>query len=152
MADIAFLLLVFFLVATNIQQDYGISSNISKAFEAPDSITIKTTTLLINKQGKFQLNNEIIKPQDLSNKVSDIFDRQNAVKNVLVVKTDRDVDYNNFLAALNESKRAFKLFYEKLSVSDYGQSYYLLSDSLKLTLRAKHPVALAENVVDTNFN
>lgn len=45
MADIAFLLLVFFFVTTNINQDFAINSNISKPFEVPDSLSIHQSTL-----------------------------------------------------------------------------------------------------------
>jgi biopolymer transport protein ExbD len=36
MADIAFLLLIFFLITISIDQDYGISSTIAKSFDVPE--------------------------------------------------------------------------------------------------------------------
>jgi hypothetical protein len=42
--------------------------------------------------------------------MSKTFDKKKWVKNVLLVKNDRDVAYESFLTALDESKKAFKPF------------------------------------------
>ena len=148
MPDIAFLLLIFFLVTTNIDQDYGISSTIAKPFEVPDSVKISQSSLWVNAKGTFMVNEIEVNKSSLSLEMSKTFDKNKCVKNVLLVKSDRDVAYESFLTALDESKKAFKLFYNDCSLQDYGLDYAELSDTLKAKLQLYHPVALAENVVD----
>lgn len=150
MADIAFLLLVFFLITTTIKVDYGISSNISKPFELPDSITVFQSTLLVNQSGNMMLNDQAVSIKTLSNDLAEEFKTENFTKNVVVVKSDRDVPYEDFIGALNESKRAFKVYHNALAQDQYGTSYLELSDSLKARIATLHPVALAEDVVSTN--
>lgn len=148
MADIAFLLLVFFLVTTNISQDYAIKSNISKPFEVPDSMYLVQSTLLINDNGEYLLNDKVVRKDELSTQLSAEFDRREKVKNVLLVKSDRDVAFDDFLTALDKSKLAFKLFYNDLATQKYSLDYADLSDSLKVQLREMHPIALAEDVIE----
>ncbi len=148
MADIAFLLLVFFLVTANINQDYAIKTNISKPFEAPDSLYLVQSTLLVNEQGEYLLNDNKIAKNQLSVRLSEEFDKREQVKNVLLVKSDREVSFNDFLTALDQSKLAFKLFYNELAQRKYSLKYADLQDSLKLQLQEIHPIALAEDVID----
>lgn len=148
MADIAFLLLVFFLVTTNINQDYAINSNISKPFEAPDSLYLVQSTLLVNEDGDYLLNDRKVTKEELSSRLSKEFDKREKVKNVLLVKSDRDVAFDDFLTALDRSKSAFKIFYNDLATQKYSLDYSDLADSLKAQLKETHPVALAEDVID----
>jgi biopolymer transport protein ExbD len=148
MADIAFLLLIFFLVTTNIDQDYGISSTIAKPFEVPDSIQISQSSLWVNEKGTFMINEKEVTKTLLSTEMSKTFDKKKWVKNVLLVKSDREVVYESFLIALDESKKAFKLFQNDCALQDFGKEYSELSDTMKVQLQLYHPVALAENVID----
>lgn len=148
MADIAFLLLVFFLVTTNINQDYAINSNIAKPFEAPDSLYLVQSTLLVNEDGDYLLNDRKVTKEELSSRLSKEFDKREKVKNVLLVKSDRDVAFDDFLTALDRSKSAFKIFYNDLATQKYSLDYSDLADSLKAQLKETHPVALAEDVID----
>ncbi|MBT8327710.1 MAG: biopolymer transporter ExbD, partial [Bacteroidia bacterium] len=100
MADVAFLLLIFFLVSSTIHNDYGISSTISKAFAVPDSVTIVQTNLLLNRYGELMLENNEVDFEDLSEEIASNFDKRKAIKNVLVLKTEREVEYSFFIQAL----------------------------------------------------
>jgi biopolymer transport protein ExbD len=144
MADIAFLLLIFFLVTTSIDQDHGISSTIAKPFDVPDSVQISQSSLWVNAKGTFMVNEIEVNKKNLSTEMSET----KWVKNVLLVKSDREVVYESFLIALDESKKAFKLFQNDCALQDFGKEYSELSDTMKVQLQLYHPVALAENVID----
>lgn len=147
MADIAFLLLVFFLVATTMQEDYGITSTLSKAFENVDSVNIVQSVLTVNRQGELMVNNEEVTLEQLSIKLSTEFLREIHTKNVIVVRTERDVAFSNFIATLDKSKQSFKIYYESLAQEIYNQTYESLSNGDKEMLRKQHPVALAEDIL-----
>ncbi|MFB1003180.1 MAG: biopolymer transporter ExbD [Bacteroidia bacterium] len=148
MADIAFLLLVFFLVATNIDQDYAINTTISRPFDVPDSVYLVQSTLLINDNGEYMINNKKSTKEQLSIRLSREFDKREQVKNVLLVKSDREVAFDDFLTALDQSKAAFKLFYNDLAKQKYALDYADLADSLQVQLKQRHPIALAEDVIE----
>jgi biopolymer transport protein ExbD len=148
MADIAFLLLVFFLVATNIDQDYAINTTISRPFDVPDSVYLVQSTLLINDNGEYMINNKKSTKEQLSIRLSREFDKREQVKNVLLVKSDREVAFDDFLTALDQSKAAFKMFYNDLAKQKYALDYADLADSLQVQLKQRHPIALAEDVIE----
>jgi biopolymer transport protein ExbD len=147
MADIAFLLLLF-LVTTSIDQDHGISSTIAKPFDVPDSVQISQSSLWVNAKGTFMVNEKEVTKTLLSTEMSKTFDKKKWVKNVLLVKSDREVVYESFLIALDESKKAFKLFQNDCVLQDLGKEYSELSDTMKVQRQLYHLVALAENVID----
>lgn len=147
MADIAFLLLVFFLVTTNINQDFAINTNISKPFEKLDSMTINQSILLVNADGRYMLNDVYIDADALHTKILESFDDTKSVKNVLLIKSDREVSYTDFIKTLDNSKKAFKQYYNLLSQAQYNRDFHSLSDTLQLQLQTQHPVALAEDVL-----
>ena len=148
MADIAFLLLVFFLVTTNISEDYGISTHISKPSKMPDSLQIYHSELIINRDGKFMVNNKTVLSENVCEQIAADFTPNQNVKNVLLVKSDREVSFNDFLNGLNEGKRAFKLFYNDIAQAEYKTNYNALEDSLKIRLKLLHPVVLTEDVIN----
>ncbi len=148
MADVAFLLLVFFLVSTTIHNDYGISSTISKPYAVPDSISIVQSNLIINRAGQLLLGSNQVNFESLSTEIASGFDKRKTVKNVLVVKTEREVEYSLFIKTLNESKKAFKLFYNELSQENFNSEFQQLNDSSKWIIQKFHPIALAEDVIE----
>jgi biopolymer transport protein ExbD len=148
MADIAFLLLVFFLVTTTMDVDYGITSNISKPFEIPDSVSLEISTLLLNQHGDLLLDDKTVQFENLSQEIANEFNKSIAVKNVLLVKSEREVDYHHFIRTLNESKKGFNEFYNNLALDEYALSFDELSDSSKTKLQILHPVSLAEDILE----
>jgi biopolymer transport protein ExbD len=148
MADIAFLLLVFFLVTTTINQDFGITTNISKPFQLPDSVKLATSTLCINNESTYMLNGNTIPKKSISIELAESFSIEKSAKNVIIVKSERDVNYTDFLKALDESKKSIKLFYNILAQEYYGSNYTELAEQDKKQIVIDHPVVLAEDIKD----
>jgi hypothetical protein len=94
------------------------------------------------------INNKKSTKEQLSIRLSKEFDRREQVKNVLLVKSDREVAFDDFLTALDQSKAAFKLFYNDLAKQKYALDYADLADSLQVQLKQRHPIALAEDVIE----
>ncbi len=104
LADIAFLLLIFFLVTTTIDVDKGIGLTLPAKGEETQVRTKNITNLLINAQGQVLLDNELIEIGDISRIVQEKI-REN--ENLIVsVKTDRETKYEVFVQALDQLKIA----------------------------------------------
>jgi len=103
LADIAFLLLIFFLVTTTIDVDTGIGLTLPDGKETP--IPAKNiANLLINQEGEILLDNETIQIKELNRLV-----RQRLTDNpnlIISVKTDKRTKYGIFIQALDELKIA----------------------------------------------
>ena len=103
LVDIAFLLLIFFLVTTTIDVDTGIGLTLPDGKETP--IPAKNiANLLINQEGEILLDDETIQIKELNRLV-----RQRLTDNpnlIISVKTDKRTKYGIFIQALDELKIA----------------------------------------------
>ena len=75
-ADIAFLLRIFFLVTTSIDQDRGVSSTMAKPFDVPDSVQTSQSSRWVNAKGTFMVNEIEVNKKNLSTALSKTFDKK----------------------------------------------------------------------------
>ncbi len=104
LADIAFLLLIFFLVTTTIDVDRGIGLSLPAKGEETEVRTKNITNLLINAQGEILLDNEIIAINEIARRIEQKI--QENPNLIVSVKTDRETKYDVFVQALDELKIA----------------------------------------------
>jgi hypothetical protein len=77
MADIAFLLLIFFLVTTTMDVDSGISRKLSEKTDEPPQVTIKEKNVLdivVNHQNQLLIENEFASVKDIRKLAMDFID------------------------------------------------------------------------------
>ncbi len=104
LADIAFLLLIFFLVTTTIDVDRGIGLTLPAKGEETEVRTKNISNLLINAQGEVLIDDEVISVNDISRVV-----REKLIANpklIISVKTDRETKYEYYVEALDQLKMA----------------------------------------------
>ena len=104
MADIAFLLLIFFLVTTTIDMDKGLGIILPAEGE---ELEIKKTNILnclINSQGNVLLGGEPIAIKDMNREI-----RRRLAKNdklIISVKAHKKTKYGDYVAVIDQLKRA----------------------------------------------
>jgi biopolymer transport protein ExbD len=104
LADIAFLLLVFFLVTTTINTDKGISLALPPKGENVEVRKKNIANLLVRADGKVMLDEEPIDIKLISERA-----RQMLAENDLLifsVKTDEKTKYDVYIDVLDELKQA----------------------------------------------
>ncbi len=104
LADIAFLLLFFFLVTTTIDVDRGIGLSLPAKGEETEVRTKNIANLLINAQGEVLLDNEIIAINEIARRIEQKI--QENPNLIVSVKTDRETKYDVFVQVLDELKVA----------------------------------------------
>ena len=104
LADIAFLLLIFFLVTTTIDVDRGIGLSLPAKGEETEVRTKNITNLLINAQGEILLDNEVIAINEIARRIEHKI--QENPNLIVSVKTDRETKYDVFVQVLDELKVA----------------------------------------------
>jgi len=108
MADIAFLLLIFFLVTTTIMNDKGVDIILPED-GPPKEVNMKNiVNILVNSQGKVMMG---MKGSEGGTIISNIADKAtgfiNSNKNVIFsVKTDKRTDFQIYLDVLDQLKKA----------------------------------------------
>ena len=104
MADIAFLLLVFFLVTTTISMDKGLSLVLPPVGEELEVNRKNITNILINESGKVLFDEKPAKKRELSRLVTEKL-RQND-KMIFSVQTHSRTKYSDYIAVLDQLKIA----------------------------------------------
>ncbi len=128
MADIAFLLLIFFLVTTTIETDAGLDRMLPP-IEPPDTdVVIKEKNIFqvnINKSGQLLADDNLIDLKDLRAKAMDFLDNNgdkscayckgksnpdssdNPDKAIISLKNDRETKYSTYITVQNELVGAY---------------------------------------------
>ncbi len=128
MADIAFLLLIFFLVTTTIETDSGLDRMLPP-IEPPDTdVVIKQKnifTVNINKNGQLLVEEELLSLQQLRQAAIDFLDNggdgtcnyckgrkdasssDNPTKAIISLKNDRETKYATYITVQNELVGAY---------------------------------------------
>ena len=104
LADIAFLLLVFFLVTTTIDTDKGISLALPEKGETKEVHKKNISNLLINAGGQVMLDEEPIAVNQISSRARNMLGEN---PNLLFsVKTDKKTKYDIYIDVLDQLKIA----------------------------------------------
>jgi biopolymer transport protein ExbD len=167
MADIAFLLLIFFLVTVTMDVDTGITRKLPPPVEDNSNIDINQRNIfevLINSanmilvEGKpgnlatlkedtktFFLNpgNDPHLPEKKQERVEllgDVF----ISKGVISLKNDRGTSYEIYIKVQNELTRAFQEMRDELSVEKFGAKYDKLSPEKQDAIQTVIPMAISE--------
>jgi biopolymer transport protein ExbD len=104
MADVAFLLLLFFLVTTTIDVDKGISLVLPPKGETKEVSRKNIVNILVNAEGKVMVGDEIMEIPMVKN----IIQRRIAENPNLIisVKTDANTIYRDYIRVLDQLKQA----------------------------------------------
>ncbi|MFA3781873.1 ExbD/TolR family protein [Melioribacteraceae bacterium 4301-Me] len=158
MADISFLLLLFFLVSTVIDVDTGIGLVLPEYVPPEQQQFVplskdRLAALLINENGDVLLNNELISIPQISKtlkpRIESKIDLPANKKLVVSVKTDRKTSYNLFIQALDQVKQAYfdvrneyalKHFGKRLiDIDDRSEEMKELKDKIPITISIAEP-------------
>ncbi len=167
MADIAFLLLIFFLVTAVIPKDKGISRKLPSICP-PGQICdadIKQKNILeiyINAENKLLVDDEIIKLEDLKTKISDFLDNNgdrscnycsgiqletssdNPKKAVISLKNDLNTTYEFYIKIQDEITKAYFDLRRAYAEREFGKvSSELTKEELQI-VRDAYPFKLSE--------
>ncbi len=173
MADIAFLLLIFFLVATTMNVDKGITRilppmpeqdqkandikqrNVMEIFVSKfDEIMVDKKKIdileLKDKAKKFILNqgNDVNLPEKEVKEI-DLIGKYAVSKGVIAVKNDRGTTYQMYIMVQNELVRAFSEVRDELSMVKFGKDFDDLDGDQRAALAKAVPLAISESEPNT---
>ena len=140
MADIAFLLLIFFLLVTTIDVDTGIGLQLPPAPEEnqpPPKIKDKNIlNILVNAQGMVLIDEEPTQVPQVKKKVKDFVSNRGQNPNlsdspdkaVVSIKTSRQTPYKTYINMLDEVMGAYAELRNQASQAEFGKPYEELED------------------------
>ena len=168
MADIAFLLLIFFLVTTTMDVDSGLVRKLppwNPDQENTDKVKERNVLpVLINKHNQLavrgnlrdisQLTEEVkefilnpMNKEDLSEKYMKevpYFGQIEVSKGVVSLQNDKGTEYGRYIEVQNELVRAFDELRDDLARSKFGVGYDNLDEEKQDAIREIYPLAISE--------
>jgi biopolymer transport protein ExbD len=118
MADIAFLLLIFFLVTTTIASDKGLAVQLPPKKTNQDIAEVNQRNvfkILINSYDRLLVEDEVGELAKIKEQVKEFLTNEgvkenlseNPTKAVVSIKTDRGTSYERYVAVMDEVKKAY---------------------------------------------
>jgi len=104
LADIAFLLLIFFLVATTIDVDKGLDLVLPPIGSEIEIQKKNITNLLINDAGQILLDNEVVPVEEVDDIIRDKLMIND--KLIISVKTARKTKYDIYVQVIDQLKKS----------------------------------------------
>lgn len=158
MADIAFLLLIFFLVTTSIDGDKGIAIKLPPKLpknQSPPVINQRNVLeVLINDQDELLVENEWIKIEQLCaitkefilNPNQRIDYSESPQLAVISLKNDRSSSFGAYILVQNELKRAYNELRDEMSLKLYGKHFkdLIKGSSEDQNILDKYPQKISE--------
>lgn len=147
MADIAFLLLIFFLVTTTIETDTGISRKLPPMEESDEDVIIRQKnifTVLINGKDQLLVEDELMELKNLRKAAIEFLDNgggtgdeacsyckgkrspsssDNPDKAVISLKNERETTYSTYISVQNELVAAYNDLRDRRAQELYGISF-----------------------------
>jgi biopolymer transport protein ExbD len=113
MADIAFLLIIFFLVTTTMSQDKGLGLTLPPYGQTTRVPARNITKILINSSGEIMHDQELVKINVLSQRIKDMTSSNPDI--IVSIKTDPETRYEFFVNVVNAVKKAGN---DKISIAE----------------------------------
>ncbi len=148
MADIAFLLLIFFLVATTFIKPKGIIAKLPPYYQGPPAPIPDRWVFDIKINSENQLlveDSEMILSKLKDNIISFIESKgKNADKVIISFQNDEQTSYESYLQVYSVIKEAYKELRNDKSNEMFGNPYDLLSKKNKSTIVKLLPIKISE--------
>ena len=158
MADIAFLLLIFFLVTTTMDVDTGIARKLppmpeEELQEEDPQIHAKNIyVVLINTNNQLLVEGELMDISQLrdgakefiNNNGRDANSSENPEKAIISLQNDRGTEYMTYIRVQNELAAAYNELRNKAALNKFGERYTNLSKTQQKEIRKMYPQKISE--------
>ena len=158
MADIAFLLLIFFLVTTTMDVDTGLARKLppmpEEELEQDDSqIHAKNIyVVLVNSNDQLLVEGQFMDISELRNGARTFIDNrgrdpklsENPQKAIISLQNDRGTSYNMYIQVQNELAAAYHELRDILALNKYGRKFNDLSKDKQKEIRKEYPQKISE--------
>ena len=167
MADIAFLLLIFFLVATTMDIDTGMHRILPpQSDQTPPEIKERNVwVVLVNSNDQLMVEGEkmklsllrektkdfILNPQNKANlpekriEIVEPFGEIEISKGIISIKNDRATSYGMFIKVMNELIAAGNEVKDEFSIKHFGKKYNDLPKHLQSAVKNAVPTVISES-------
>jgi len=148
MADIAFLLLLFFLVSTNIKNPKGLQV-LLPPYDPTPPIQMdqeKVVTIKLNKDNLVLLENEIVSIDQIAEEIKSHIELKLSEEQqpIISLVTDTSVVYESYIAVYDQIKSAYSELRNEAANSKFGRPYESLDRETRHIINKAVPMVISE--------
>ena len=167
-ADIAFMLLIFFLITTSMDTDKGLARRLpppvpkdQKKNEQVDVNKRNLVVVLINSSNQILFNGEPTDIKQLKDKVKEFIDNpyndankpekveffgkvMTAKKHVISLQNDRGTEYQAYISVQNELAKAYNELRDVVSRKKFGKAFADLDEEQQKAVQQIYPQKISE--------
>ncbi len=146
MADIAFLLLIFFLVTTTISEDSGVLVRLPPWESDPPEKTSHALTVIVNTNDELMVEDRLARPGDLPRMLRDFVYSPSRTPKQAVVSLihDRGSSYTRYMEVYDALLDGYHQLWDEAATRRYGRGYGELTDREKQEVRRALPLTISE--------
>lgn len=156
MADIAFLLLIFFLVTTTISEDKGVLVKLPPwSNEPPPEMKLNERnvfSVLVNANNQLLVRKKPLPIEKLRedaknfimNPNNDPMMAERPTKAIISLKNDRGTEFKTYLEVYNELKAAYNELRDEASRKKHGKGFKYITKEEQKEIRAEIPLVISE--------
>lgn len=146
-ADISFMLLIFFLVASSMDLDKGLASKlpaIDKTQTPPTAVdSKKVIRIIIDSKNNVTLDGKKVTMKEIKLHVTS-FIQVNGKSHLILLQSDRKASYETYLHVQNQLVAAYNRLRNKQSNNLFGKSFELCSSEEQKQITDKVPIRISE--------
>ena len=147
MADIAFLLLIFFLVTTTIEEDSGVLVRLPEWVpDPPKTETSQVLTVIVNADNQLMVEGELVKPAAIPGLLRDfVLSPERTPKQAVVsLVHDRSTDYRTYVEVYDALLAGYRALWDEAGQERYGTAYAFLGEAQRQEVRKAIPLVISE--------
>ncbi|MFT5725120.1 MAG: biopolymer transport protein ExbD [Bacteroidia bacterium] len=143
LADIAMLLLIFFLVTTQFPKEEGITTMLPPMHLQSASTDYIEIEIWLNESDQVMVNQHMVSVIDLSKMVYEQLG-QTTGKTRVNLKSHVRSSYTTYVQVYDQVKKAYRLLYDSKAYQQFGKSFNRLSSQEKAMIQTQHPMSVFE--------
>lgn len=149
-ADISFMLLVFFLVTTSIDSDYGLQRRLAPPpqDDVSEELVVKRSDMLVlavDASGALTCAGERIEPDDLPARIETFVDG-NRTGHVLSVDVDREATYDAYFRLQEAIVTAYGNLRDRYARRRFGKTFAACTAAERSVVAGYYPQRVSESV------
>lgn len=143
MADIAFLLLVFFLVATTIMEDEGLSVRLPPLNSKNSKTNQQVLNVKVNKEGGLLIEKKISDRNLLLPKIKNFITTYKD-KSVISFQCDEETKYQDYLLIYEDLKSAYYEVWDEIAILEHQLPFQRISKEDQQNIVNRIPLKISE--------
>ena len=155
MADIAFLLLIFFLVTTTILEDQGILVRLPQWDDDPVKAPLNEDNVLtvkINSLNQVYMEGEVVTLEQIRKQTKQFITNSGQLPNrpekpskaIVSIQHDRGTEYDTYLQVYNEIKGAYNELWDDSSLRTFNKPFAELKGAKQEAIKKEIPLVISE--------